>query len=156
MLKKIALIRDFFPFRLIQSQLKYNFFGLIYWAILFLIVSESLGYAFGVPFLFFSPEYLGKISYLSFLFLGFSIGGFTMAYNVYSYTKIGPRFPFLIVVSTPFFRFCINNSLIPIVFIIFYLLKMTSFLLNEELANFSQVVLYSASFILGLINILKN
>ncbi|MBM3186103.1 MAG: patatin-like phospholipase family protein [Bacteroidetes bacterium] len=143
------MIRDFFPFRLIQSQLKYNFFGLIYWVILFLIISESLGYAFGIPFLFFSPEYLGKISCLSFLFLGFSIGGFTMAYNVYSYTKIGPRFPFLIVVSTPFFRFCINNSLIPLVFIVFYLFKMTKFLLNEELANSSQVALYSASFILG-------
>ena len=84
MLQKIALIRDFFPFRLIQSQLKYNFFGLIYWVILFLIISESLGYAFGVPFLFFSPEYLGKVSYLSFLFLGFSVGGFVMAFNVYS------------------------------------------------------------------------
>lgn len=149
MLKKIALLRDFFPFRLIQSQLKYNFFGLIYWVLLFLIVSESLGYAFGVPFLFFSPEYLGKISYLSFLFLGFSIGGFTMAFNVYSYTKIGPRFPFLIVVSTPFFRFCINNSLIPIAFIVFYLFQMTKFLLNEELASISEVVLYSSSFIFG-------
>jgi hypothetical protein len=149
MLQKIALIRDFFPFRLIQSQLKYNFFGLIYWVILFLIVSESFGYAFGVPFLFFSPEYLGKVSYLSFLFLGFSVGGFVMAFNVYSYTKIGPRFPFLIVVSTPFFRFCINNSLIPIVFIVFYLLKMMKFHLSEELADFSQVVLYSVSFILG-------
>ncbi len=149
MLQKIALIRDFFPFRLIQSQLKYNFFGLIYWVILFLIVSESFGYAFGVPFLFFSPEYLGKVSYLSFLFLGFSIGGFTMAYNVYSYTKIGPRFPFLIVVSTPFFRFCINNSLIPIIFIVFYLTKMSKFQLNEELVNFYQIILYSSSFIVG-------
>ena len=149
MFQKIALIRDFFPFRLIQSQLKYNFFGLIYWAILFLIVSESFGYAFGVPFLFFSPEYLGKVSYLSFLFLGFSMGGFTMAYNVYSYTKIGPRFPFLVVVSTPFFRFCINNSLIPILFIVIYLWKMSKFQLNEELANFSEIVLYSVSFIVG-------
>ncbi len=135
MFSKIALIRDFFPLRLIQAQLKFNFFGLIYWILLFLIISDSLGYAFGVPFLFFSPEYLGKISNLSFLFLGFSIGGFTMAYNVYSYTKLGPRFPFLIVVSAPFFRFCINNSLIPMVFIIFYLIKMAKFQVTEELAS---------------------
>jgi hypothetical protein len=149
MLKKIVFIRDFFPFRLIQSQLKYNFFGLIYWVLLFLIISESIGYSFGIPILFFSPEYLGKVSYLSFLFLGFSIGGFIMAYNVYSYSKIGPRFPFLIVVSKPFFRFCINNSLIPIAFIVFYLVKMMKFHLNEELADYPQVLLYSISFILG-------
>jgi hypothetical protein len=117
--------------------------------LLFLIVSDSFGYAFGVPFLFFSPEYLGKVSYLSFLFLGFSIGGFTMAFNVYSYTKIGPRFPFLIVVSTPFFRFCINNALIPIIFIIFYLGKMSAFQSSEELASRYQIFIYCLSFISG-------
>jgi hypothetical protein len=149
MFSKIALIRDFFPLRLIQAQLKFNFFGLIYWILLFLIISDSLGYAFGVPFLFFSPEYLGKISNLSFLFLGFSIGGFTMAYNVYSYTKLGPRFPFLIVVSAPFFRFCINNSLIPMVFIIFYLIKMAKFQVTEELASSSDIFQYITAFIIG-------
>ena len=149
MFSKIALIRDFFPLRLIQAQLKFNFFGLIYWILLFLIISDSLGYAFGVPFLFFSPEYLGKISNLSFLFLGFSIGGFTMAYNVYSYTKLGPRFPFLIVVSAPFFRFCINNSLIPMVFIIFYLIKMAKFQVTEELASSFDIFQYITAFIIG-------
>jgi hypothetical protein len=149
MIRKIFLIRDFFPLRLIQAQLKFNFFGLIYWVILFLIISESFGYAFGVPFLFFSPEYLGKVSYLSFLFLGFSVGGFTMAFNVYSYTKIGPRFPFLIVVSTPFLRFCINNSIIPIAFITFYLIQMIHFQQTEELASLSQIFQYVLSFASG-------
>ena len=114
-------------------------------------MSDSFGYSFGSPFLFFSPEYLGKVSYLSFLLLGFSLGGFTMAYNVYSYTKIGPRFPFLIVVTRPFLRFCINNSLIPIIFIVFYLFKMVKFQLTEELANSSETVFYVLSFIFGLL-----
>ena len=149
MFSKIALIKDFFPLRLIQAQLKFNFFGLIYWILLFLIVSDSLGYAFGIPFLFFSPEYVGNISNLSFLFLGFSIGGFTMAYNVYSYTKLGPRFPFLIVVSAPFFRFCINNSLIPTVFILFYLVKMAKFQVTEELASSFDIFQYITAFIIG-------
>lgn len=149
MLKKIFLIRDFFPFRLLLAHIKYNFFGLIYWLILFLIITESFGYSFGVPFLFFSPEYLGEVSYWSFLFLGFSVGGFTMAFNIYSYTKIGPRFPFLIVVSTPFFRFCINNSLIPISFLIVYILKMSRFQANEELASSLQIYIYALSFLIG-------
>lgn len=149
MLKKLFLIRDFFPFRLLLAHIKYNFFGLIYWLILFLIITESFGYSFGIPFLFFSPEYLGEVSSWSFIFLGFSVGGFTMAFNIYSYTKIGPRFPFLIVVSTPFFRFCINNSLIPITFLIVYLLKMSRFQTNEELATTLEIFVYTLSFLIG-------
>jgi hypothetical protein len=67
MLRKILLIRDFFPIRLIIAHLKYNFFGLIFWAMLFAIITESLGSFFGVPFLFFSPEYQGEVSVWSFM-----------------------------------------------------------------------------------------
>ena len=127
MIENLKLIRDFFPIVLLKGHLKYNFFGLLYWGLLFAIIFESLGANFGVPFLFFSPEYLGEVSLWSFLLLGFSLGGFTMGFNVYSYTKLGPRFPFLVVVSTPFFRFCINNALLPLIFIIVYLVKMSKF-----------------------------
>ena len=112
MLSRILLIRDFFPIRLLIAHLKYNFFGLIFWVLLFAVVTESLGSFFGVPFLFYSPEYLGEVNIWGFMLLGFSFGGFTMAFNTYSYAKLSPRFPFLVVVSTPFFRFCINNSIL--------------------------------------------
>ena len=72
-----------------------------------------------------------------------------MAFNVYSYIKLGPRFPFLVVVSTPFFRFCINNFLIPFSYIIIYLVKMSQFQLNEELASTSDVLIYNLSFFIG-------
>ncbi len=149
MLKNVLLIRDFFPFVLIKGHLKYNFFGLIYWVLLFSILFESFGHNFGVPFLFFSPEYLGEVSLWSFLLLGFSLGGFTMGFNVYSYSKLGPRFPFLVLVSTPFFRFCINNSLIPVSFIVIYMYKMSAFQLNEEFASFSTVLIYNTFFLIG-------
>jgi hypothetical protein len=149
MIENLKLIRDFFPLVLLKGHLKYNFFGLMYWGLLFAIISESFGANFGVPFLFFSPEYLGEVSLWSFLLLGFSLGGFTMGFNVYSYTKLGPRFPFLVVVSTPFFRFCINNALLPLLFIIFYLIKMSKFQLYEEFAPVSTVLIYNIFFILG-------
>jgi len=149
MLKNLLLVRDFFPIVLIKGHLKYNFFGLIYWGLLFSILFEIFGHNFGVPFLFFSPEYLGEVSLWSFLLLGFSLGGFTMGFNVYSYTRLGPRFPFLVVVSTPFFRFCINNSLIPLIYIIIYLYKMSEFQLNEEFASMSTVLIYNIFFLIG-------
>ena len=149
MLENLKFVRDFFPLVLLKGHLKYNFFGLLYWALLFAIIFESFGANFGVPFLFFSPEYLGEVSLWSFLLLGFSLGGFTMGFNVYSYTKLGPRYPFLVVVSTPFFRFCINNALIPLSFIIIYLVKMSKFQLYEEFAPISTVLIYNIFFIIG-------
>lgn len=149
MLKNLTLVRDFFPFVLLKAHIKYNFFGLLYWLLLFSILFEWIGKNFGVPFLFYSPDYLGEVGLWSFALLGFSLGGFCMAFNVYSYIKLGPRFPFLVVVSTPFFRFCINNCLLPLSFIIVYLVKMSSFQLTEELASYGTVFIYNLSFVTG-------
>lgn len=149
MLKNLILVRDFFPIVLLKAQIKYNFFGLLYWGLLFSILFNLLGANFGVPFLFYSPDYLGEVGLWSFALLGFSVGGFSMAFNVYSYIKLGPRFPFLVVVSTPFFRFCINNFLIPLAYIIIYLVKMSIFQHNEELASNSEILIYNVSFLVG-------
>lgn len=143
-------IRTFFPFQLILGQIKYNLLSIFYWALLFAIISDSFGSAFGIPFLFFSPEYMGDINGWGFYFLGFSIGGFTMAFNTYSYIKLGPRYPFLAAVSRPFFKFCINNALIPIIFVSFYLFQMIRFQLTEELASSGDVLYYSFVFLGGL------
>jgi hypothetical protein len=151
MLSRILLIRDFFPIRLLIAQLKYNFFGLIFWVLLFAIATESLGSFFGVPFLFYSPEYLGEVNIWGFVLLGFSFGGFTMAFNTYSYAKLSPRFPFLIVVSTPFFRFCINNSILPLLFTGIYLYNMSIFQSKEELTEMMEIIWYNLSFVGGLI-----
>jgi hypothetical protein len=116
-----------------------------------MIVSESFGRAFGIPLLFFSPEYLGEVSIWSFGLLGFAIGGFTMAFNTYSYIKLGPRYPFLATVSRPFFKFCINNTLVPTLFILLYLKKMTSFQLEQEFASGTEVATYAFGFLGGFV-----
>ena len=145
----IKIIRSFFPIHLIIGLLKYNLISLFYWSFLFLVVSDSFGSAFGIPLLFFSPEYLGDVSTVSFALLGFAVGGFTMAFNTYSYIKLGPRYPFLATLSRPFFKFCINNALLPTVFIIFYLIRMIDFQLSQEFASVKDVLLYAASFLSG-------
>ncbi len=142
-------IGSFFPVHIVFSHLKYNLISLFYWTFLFLVVSDSVGSAFGVPYLFLSPEYLGKINSISFSLLGFSLGGFTMAFNTYSYMKLGPRYPFLATISRPFFKFCINNSLIPSIFLIYYLYQMIVFQRNEELADVGSIIIYIVSFLLG-------
>jgi hypothetical protein len=147
----LVYVRTFFPVQILFGHLKYNLISLFYWSFLFLIVSESFGSAFGIPILFFSPEYLGEISIWSFSLLGFAIGGFTMAFNTYSYIKLGPRYPFLATVSRPFFKFCINNTLVPTIFILYYLKKMAVFQLEQEFATGTQITTYVVGFLGGFI-----
>jgi hypothetical protein len=147
-----VFIRTFFPIQILFGHLKYNLISLFYWSFLFLIISESFGRSFGIPLLFFSPEYLGKVSVWSFALLGFAIGGFTMAFNTYSYIKLGPRYPFLATVSRPFFKFCINNTLLPIIFILYYLKKLAIFQLEQEFATGTQVATYIMGFSGGFIS----
>ena len=148
-IQPFTVLRAFFPVQILFGHLKYNLISLFYWSFLFLIVSESFGRAFGIPILFFSPEYLGEVSIWSFGLLGFAIGGFTMAFNTYSYIKLGPRYPFLATVSRPFFKFCINNTLVPTLFILLYLKKMTTFQLEQEFATGTEVATYVAGFLGG-------
>jgi len=146
----LQVIRGFFPFRLIISHLKHNLFSLFFWLILFLIVSDSLGSAFGLNYLFLSPEYLGEVSGISFLLTGFALGGFIMGFNTFSYLKLGAYYPFLTTISKPFIKFCVNNAIIPVVFIVFYLIRMNSFQMYEEYNGFGTVLVYSCSFLAGI------
>ena len=127
------IIRSFFPLQLILAQLKGNLISLFFWAFLFAIILDKAGSAFGVPFLFLSPEYLNEVSIGSFFLMGFAIGGFIMGFNTYSYIKIGPSFAFLTTLSRPFFKFCLNNSIIPTIFYITYIVKVVNFQYYEEL-----------------------
>ena len=147
----IRFTRAFFPLQLIFGHLKYNLLSLFYWAFLFMVVSDKWGQKFGLPYLFYSPEYRGTISWLSFMMVGFSIGGFIMAFNMYSYMKLGSRYPFLATLSKPFVKFCLNNSLIPFLFCTYYIIRFSYFQLDEELAGFSTVLGYIAGFLTGVI-----
>lgn len=147
----IDITRAFFPLQLIIAHIKHNLFSLLFWFVLFFMVNGNLGAPFGIPLLFHSPEYLGEVSSLSFLLLGFALGGFIMGFNTYSYIKLGALFPFLITINRPFFKFCINNALIPAVFISIYLYKMIGFQLVEELASTGEVIMYSVSFLAGIL-----
>lgn len=135
-------IRDFFPIHLLFSHFKFNMIVLIYWVLLFSIINGYFGQSFGLQFLFLSPEYMGESSFLSFLLLGFGLGGFIMAFHTYSYIRIGPKYPFIATLARPFFKFCVNNSLLPSLFIfnlaynIFMLQKRQEFIENTELLVF--------------------
>src|SRR5690554_5307292 len=116
LLNFLKAVRSFFPINLLFSQVKYNLIVLFYWIFLFSIVNNYVG--IGLPYLFLSPEYVGASNPIAFLLLGVSIGGFIMAFHIYSYIQLGPKYPFIATLSRPFYKFSINNSLIPLLFLI--------------------------------------
>jgi hypothetical protein len=138
-----------FSFRLFLIDLKKNQFLLVFWLILFGFVTNSMSAKYGVPFLFLGPEYKDKLSFLSYFVVGFSCGGFIMAYNIASYIKNGFRFPFLATMVNPFMRFCLNNYLIPFVFVIVYSINIFNFLKEENVFSNLEVLGLIFAFILG-------
>lgn len=113
----LRAIVDFFPINLLISHIKYNNIMLLYWLVLFGVINNFIGVGIGLPYLFLSPEYLETSSPVAFLLLGAGIGGFIMAYHIYSYVQLGPLYPFIATLSRPFYKFSYNNSIIPLAFV---------------------------------------
>lgn len=142
---------NFFPLQLLFIHLKKSHLLLLFWLLLFGIVTQNIAMKFGVPYLFLSPEYLGEVSWVSFLILGFSVGGYFMAFHLYSYILMGPSFPFIATLNRPFFKFCINNSVIPVIFYLTLCYNIADEQINEELMGFSEIFVHLVSLTLGII-----
>lgn len=141
----------FFPLQLLLLHLRNNQLLLLFWALLLGFVFRLLGTKYGIPYLLLAPEYLGKVNYWSFFILGFSCGGFIMAYHLASYISNSFRFHFLATLSRPFFKYCVNNSFIPLLFIVLYLWQVYVFQRESEMAEREQIVLNLLGFIIGVV-----
>ncbi|MDH5474631.1 MAG: patatin-like phospholipase family protein [Cyclobacteriaceae bacterium] len=108
------------PIRLLFHHIKNNQVLLLLWIVLFMIVTGNFGKLLGMPYLFLDPEYLNKVDFMSFLWIGATLAGFTTAYHITSYIIDGHRFTFIGTITKPFTTFSINNNIIPIVFFIVY------------------------------------
>ncbi len=116
-----------FPFQLLLMTFKKNFYYVLIWALFFGITTRLIGLRYGVPYLFLYPEYLNKVNFLSYLIMGFSCGGFIVAYNISSYVINSFRFPFLATLEKPFYVFFLNNLIIPVAFILTYVISVFHF-----------------------------
>ncbi len=110
----------FFPVYLLILHLRRSLLLIGFWLILFGMVSGKLFYPIGIPFLFQTPEYMGEVSALGYVITGAVLGLFVMAFHISSYLFYSFRFPFLATLARPLYRFSINNSIIPILFITYY------------------------------------
>ena len=127
---------------------------LIFWYILFAAVDGSFMKTFGANALFLAPEYLGNVNSISAALMGIAIGVFIMCWNVTTFILFSRHFTFLAATQYPFLKYCINNSIIPLSFLIFYLIKAYQFSHFVELIPNVEIIFLTIGFLAGLLLIL--
>ena len=140
-----------FPIQLLILHFRKYQILLVIWAILISTINSGFLENFGADSLFFVPEYMGKVNALSTALVGITMGVFFMSWNITTFILHTKRFKFLATTSKPFLKYCINNSVLPLLFLFFYLFKAVHFNLNKELISVSDVALLVTGFSGGLI-----
>lgn len=142
-------IRSSFAFQLVLLHLKNNQLLLLIWLLPVAFISGALGVTQGWAFLFLDPEYLGKVTFWSFSVVGLAFGWFVMTWQLTVYILYSFQFPFLASMSRPFIKFCINNSVIPALFIIYYIIRIIIFQWYNEFAPDYVIFFDVSGFLIG-------
>jgi len=139
-----------FPIQLLLLHFRKSQVLLIVWLILFLTVSGNFMEFFGANALFLAPEYLGNVNAGGAAITGVCIGVFIMSWNITTFILHSTRFRFLATSSKPFFKYCINNALIPISFLILYFIEALHFDVAKELIPWPHFLMIAGGFLGGL------
>lgn len=139
------------PIQLLFHNLRKNQVLLVLWLFLFAIITENFGVMIGIPPLFLDPEYLNEVNFWSCAIVGFTLGVFMMSYHIICYILDSPKFFFIGNVNRPFTKFFLNNSLIPLLFLVTYIYCMLHFQLSYEENTAWQIFERISGLILGVI-----
>ena len=140
-----------FPVQLVLLHFKKFQILIIFWLLLFSAVNGSFMKMYGVDALYLAPEYLENVSFLSTLFVGAAMGSFIMSWNITTFILFSRHFKFLAANTNPFLKYCINNAVIPLVFLIFYFFAAVDHGRTKELLSFYGILLQTAGFLAGLV-----
>ncbi len=143
-----------FPIQLLFLHFRKYQVLLLFWIILFSTVNGTFMNTFGAHSLYLAPEFLGNVNSLSAAIVGASIGMFIMSWNIASFILFSRQFRFLAATTNPFLKYCINNAVIPLLFLLFYFFKAFRFGHYKELIPVSELLFLGGGFLCGLIFIL--
>lgn len=124
---------------------------LISWYILFATVAGDFMFTFGANSLFLAPEYFGNVNALSTAIVGFALGIFIMSWNITTFILHHKNVRFLATTAQPFLKYCINNAVIPILFLVYYLFKAIHYARYQELLHANDIFLLISGFAGGII-----
>jgi len=124
---------------------------LVFWYILFATVAGGLMQTFGANSLFLAPEYFGDVTAISTTIVGFALGVFIMSWNITTFILHSKNVRFLATTAQPFLKYCINNAIIPLAFLVFYLVRAVNYARYQELFQSSEILLLVGGFTGGII-----
>ena len=151
LLNFLTALRYSFPVQLLINNIKRNHVLLLCWIVLFAMITGSFGKYLGIPYLFLDPEYLNQVNFRSFFIIGLTIAGFTTAFHITCYISDGHRFTFIGTLSRPFAKFVLNNSLIPGIFFITYVLEIVNFQISNQYSTVGQLIINLSGLFIGYI-----
>ena len=152
-----AWLRGFvhsFPIQLLFLHFRKYQVLLVFWFVLFSTVGGTFMKSFGADSLFLAPEYLGNVNSFSYAIVGISVGMFIMSWNIATFILFSKHFRFLSATTNPFLKYCINNFVIPLLFLLFYFFRAYDFVHNKELIPATEILFLTGGFLAGLIFIL--
>ena len=141
---------EVFPIQLLVMHLKRNHFLIIIWIFLISIIAGLLGTRYGIPLLFLDPEYFGRVNFLSFYIIGIALGGLFIVWNITSYILNAHRYSFLATLNRPFGVYCLNNAILPALFLIIYLFRIVGFQSSYGLLELGAIALLIAGVLSGI------
>ncbi len=125
--------------------------SLLFWYILFATISGHFLNNFGAVSLYLAPEYIGSVSFISTGIVGISIGIFIMSWNITTFILFSKYITFLATTEQPFLKYCINNAIMPLLFLVVYCAKGIMFERQEELNNWLDIITLIIGFLAGFI-----
>lgn len=137
------------PVQLVFNHIRKNISLILVWILLIATIFGGVGRIYGVHFLFLDPEYMNEVGFWSFFLVGMAFGNLTMAFHITSYILDSHQFTFIGILERPFAKFTLNNSIIPLIALVIYLVAIVHFQLNNEFTTISKLILEVTGFLLG-------
>ena len=151
------LIRNFYFFLPVQLLLlhfrRYQML-LFFWLVLVLILTGNLAARFGASTLFLYPEYMDEISFLSMSMLGGAFCVFMMMWHITTFIIHSKRIPYMGAYRYAFLIYCLNNSIIPLLFLAFYSVVSIQHQWHEEQMKIIDIIALQSGFYVGFAGIL--
>lgn len=148
---RILALYRFLPVQLLLLHFRKAQMLLIFWGVVFFTVAGHFASRFGADTLFLAPEYLGKISFGSTAILGAAMAVFTMAWNITTFIVHSKRIPYIGAARQAFIKYCINNALLPLIFLVFYTIIAVRYQSRFEGLSGVKILALQAGFFTGFI-----
>lgn len=151
MLQVVRIVYYSFPVQLLILHFRKYQVLLVFWLILFGTITGNFMKTFGADALFLAPEYLGNVNGAAAAIVGAATAILVMSWNITTFILHSKRCRFLVTTAKPFLKYCINNSIIPLLFLGMYFIYALNFDVKKELIPTAQFLLIAAGFFAGFI-----